>query len=194
VLVLFSRKHTNPPIYMSLNGRLMPVVPKFRYLAVVFDGKLLWGAHVCYIQQKCFKRIKFLRSMAKVSWGHADLIQGSDSVSFGGWVHCQMAGTHMLKLEIVQYRSLKIYLGLMQSTHVQTLEVIGGVPPLRMRFSMLHHGYLISTFSIAGHPHQQKLAKLSRLNSPKIVREFNEVEGYNLEPVRSVYEYPLGAV
>jgi hypothetical protein len=32
------------------------------------------------------------------------------------------------------------------------------------------------------------------LNSPKIVREFNVVEGYNLKPVRSVYEYLLGAL
>jgi hypothetical protein len=32
------------------------------------------------------------------------------------------------------------------------------------------------------------------LNSPKIVGEFNVVEGYNLEPVRSVYEYPLEAL
>jgi hypothetical protein len=69
-----------------------------------------------------------------------------------------------------------------QSTHVQTLEIIGGVPALRMRFST------------AGHPLRQELAALSRLNSPKIVREFNVVEGYILEPVRSVYEYPLEAL
>jgi hypothetical protein len=102
-----------------------------------------------------------------------------------------MAGTHMLKLERVQYRCLRIALDLLQSTDFQTLEVIGGVPPLGMRFSMLNHGHLISGFSTAGHPLRQELAALSRLNSPKIVRVFNVVEGYNLEPVRSVYEYPL---
>jgi hypothetical protein len=64
----------------------------------------------------------------------ADFIQRSDSFIAVD----QMAGTHMLKLERVQYRCLKIALGLMQSTHVQTLEVIGGVPQLRMRFSILN--------------------------------------------------------
>jgi hypothetical protein len=64
-----------------------------------------------------------------------------------------------------------MYFGLMQSTHVQTLEVIGGVPPLRMRFSMLSHDYLIST-GTGSH---------FKLNSPKIVREFNVVKGYNLK-------------
>jgi hypothetical protein len=105
-----------------------------------------------------------------------------------------VTGTHMLKLEGVQYCCLKIAIGLIQSTHVQAFEVIGGVPPLRMRISMLNHEYLISAFFTAGHPLRQELAALSRLNSPKIVRELSVVEGYNLEPVRSVYEYPLGAL
>jgi hypothetical protein len=100
-------------------------------------------------------------------------------------VYFRMASTHMLKLQRVQYHCLRIALGLMQSDHVQTLEVIGGVPPLRMRFSMLNHKNLISAFSTDGHSLKQELAALSRLNSPKIIREFNVVEGFNMEPVCS---------
>jgi hypothetical protein len=40
-LVLFARTHTNPPINVSLNGLFMPVMHNYRYLGVVFDGKLL---------------------------------------------------------------------------------------------------------------------------------------------------------
>jgi hypothetical protein len=58
-VVLFSRKHINPSVYVTLNGHGMPVVPKFRYFGVVFDGKLLWSAHVHYLQQKCYKRLYF---------------------------------------------------------------------------------------------------------------------------------------
>jgi hypothetical protein len=60
----------------------------------------------------------------------------------------------------------------MQFTHVETLEVLGGVPPLRLRFSMLNHRYLISAFSTGGHP-LRWLEMLSRLNSTKMVREFD---------------------
>jgi hypothetical protein len=35
---------------------------------------------------------------------------------------------------------------------------------------------------------------LSKLNSTKIVREFDMVGYYDLEPVRSVYDYPLEAL
>jgi hypothetical protein len=47
----------------------------------------------------------------------------------------------------VEVCCLRIALGWMQSTHVQTLEVIGVVPSLRLRFSMLNHKYLISAQS-----------------------------------------------
>jgi hypothetical protein len=149
-LVLFSRKHTNPSVCVTLNGQCMPVVPKFRYLGVVFDRKLLWGAHL----QNCCKRIIFLPSMAGVPWGaHPDrmlmLYRGliRSVLEYGCIAFDRMAATHMLKLEGIQYRCLRIALGFMQSTHVQTLEVIGGVAPLRMWFSMLNHKYLISAFS-----------------------------------------------
>jgi hypothetical protein len=77
----------------------------------------------------------------------------------------RMADTHMLKLKRLQYRCLRIMQS-MQSTHVQTFEIIGGVPPLSMRYSMLNHGYLISAFSTPGQPLRQELVALSRLNSP----------------------------
>jgi hypothetical protein len=64
-----------------------------------------------------------------------DVVQESDSVlKYGCIAFDQMAATHMLKLERIQYRCMRIALGLMQSTHIQTLEVIGGVPTLRLPF------------------------------------------------------------
>jgi hypothetical protein len=93
-----------------------------------------------------------------------------------------------------QYRCLRIALGLMQSTHFQTLEVIGGVPPLRLRFSMLNHKYLVSACSTGGHPLRRLFAMLSRLNSTKMVREFDMVGDYDLEPVHLVYDNALEAL
>jgi hypothetical protein len=147
----YSNRFTLNPI---VSVTVFPVVPNIRYLGVVLDGKLLCREHVCYIQQKCFKIINFLRDphpsvMLVLYKGLIRSVLEDGCIAFD-----RMAGTHthMLKLERLQYRCLRIALGLMQSTYVQTLEVIGGVPPLRMRFSMLNQGYLISAFSSAGHP------------------------------------------
>jgi hypothetical protein len=64
----------------------------------------------------------------------------------------------------------------MQSTHVQTLEVISGVPPLRFRFSMLNHKYLNLVVWTGGHPFRWLLMKLSGLNSTKMVQEYGMVD------------------
>jgi hypothetical protein len=85
----------------------------------------------------------------------------------------------------------RIALRLMQSSHVQTLEVIGGVPLLRLKFSMLNHKYLIWGFLTARHRLGKLLSMLLGLNFTKMVRRFGVVDDYDLEPVHSVYNYPL---
>ncbi len=152
-LVLFSRKHTNPEVRIDLNGAQVKISNSFRYLGVVFDRKLLWNDHVELIQQKCLKRINLLRNMAGVSWGaHPDtmlvLYKGliRSVLDYGCIAFDRAADTHLLKLERIQYRSLRIALGLMQSTHVQTVEVIAGVEPLRLRISMLNQWFLTAVF------------------------------------------------
>jgi hypothetical protein len=73
---------------------------------------------------------------------------------------------NMLKLERIQYRLLKIALGLMQSTHDW----------------IIRNSY---------RPFWRLLAVMSGLNSLKMVREFGMVDDYYLKLVRSVYDYPL---
>jgi hypothetical protein len=82
-----------------------------------------------------------LFAIYSMSWGaHPDMmfilyLELIRSVlKYGCIAFDQLAATHMLKLERIQYRCLRIALGLMQSTHIQMLEVIGGVPTLRLPF------------------------------------------------------------
>jgi hypothetical protein len=70
--------------------------------------------------------------MAGISWGaHPDvmviLYKGliRSVLEYSCIAFDRMAGTHMLKLVRIQYRWLRIAVGLMQSTNVQTLELIG---------------------------------------------------------------------
>jgi hypothetical protein len=53
-------------------------------------------------------------------------------LEYGCLAFNRMAEVHMIKLERIQYRCLRIALGLMLSTHVQAVEVIAGVEPLRL--------------------------------------------------------------
>jgi hypothetical protein len=105
-----------------------------------------------------------------------------------------MADIHMLKLERIQYRCLRIALGLMQSTHVLTVEVIAGVVPLRMRFSLLSQKFLTSVYAREAHPLKQKLLTLQSLDSLKIIREFSIVKSFNISLNSSIYNLPFDAL
>jgi hypothetical protein len=127
--------------------------------------------------------------MASVSWGaHPDIMlmlyKGlvRSILEYGCLAFDRMADNYMLKLERIQYRCLRIALGLMQSTHVQTVEIIAGVEPLRLRYSMLNQKYLTKVVSSAIHPLKQKLSELHSMGSPKIIREFSIISSLNINP------------
>jgi hypothetical protein len=56
-------------------------------------------------------------------------------LEYGSVCFTNMARTHMLGLERVQYRALRIALGLMGSTPNNCLGVLSGIPPLAERFA-----------------------------------------------------------
>jgi RNase H len=82
----------------------------------------------------------------------------------------------------------------MQSTHVQTVEVIAGVEPLRLRYSMPNERYLVSAFSRGSSILSQKLATLQSLRSPKMIRKFSIVQDMNIQPNISNYNRPFDAL
>jgi hypothetical protein len=63
----------------------------------------------------------------------------------------EMARTHFLKLERLQYRGLRIALGLMQSTPNNSLGVLSGVSPLAEKCMYLNYRYLVTVFHKHGH-------------------------------------------
>jgi hypothetical protein len=105
--------------------------------------------------------------MAGVSWGSTPRCE-VDFVPNGCYAHVEVEKDSVSLFEDSSW------------THFQKLEVISGVPPLRFMFSMLNHKYLISALSTGGgHPLRRLLAVLSRLNSPKKVRELHMVGDYD---------------
>jgi hypothetical protein len=80
-----------------------------------------------------------------------------------------MAKTHMLSLERVQYRSLRIALGLIRSTPNNCLGVLGGIPPLAERFTYLNFSYFVAAFYRLGHPLRERLEVLGALNMGRCI-------------------------
>jgi hypothetical protein len=90
-------------------------------------------------------------------------------LEYGSVCYAEMAKTHMLLLERIQYRALRISMGLMGSTSNNSLGVLSGIPPLRHRMFYLNFRYLVNTFQKNGHPFRDKLEKLNDLGSQKFL-------------------------
>jgi ribonuclease HI len=196
--VLFTRKSSqlSPPLY--INNNPITISKQFKYLGVIFDRGLNWNAHAGYIQKRCKMRINFMKSIAGTSWGsHPDVLlllyKGlvRSVLEYGCFCFAEMAETHIKKLERIQWRGLRIALGLMQSTHTGTVEILSGIEPLDLRFSYLNSKLLVNAFSKSGHPLKQKLEKLSDLASRKLPRDFPTVSSLGVTLTESYTQFSL---
>jgi hypothetical protein len=69
----------------------------------------------------------------------------------------------MLGLERVQYRALRVALGLMGSTPNKCLGVLSGIPQLAGRFTYFNFRYLVAAFCRLGHPLRMRLGVLGTI-------------------------------
>jgi hypothetical protein len=86
-----------------------------------------------------------------------------------------MAKTHMLDLERVQYRALRIALGLMGSTPNNCLGVLIGIPILAERFANLNFRYLVAAFYRMGHLLRERIEMLGALNMGRCIKGYSDV-------------------
>jgi hypothetical protein len=105
-----------------------------------------------------------------------------------------MANTHMLGLERVQYWALRIALGLMRSTPNNCLGVLGGIPPLAVRFAYLNFRYLVAAFYRLGHPLRDRLGVLGALNMGCCIKGYSDVLSLDIVPSESFTWHELPAL
>lgn len=152
--VVFTKKRMVPDFPLLLANHPLKISKSFKYLGVVFDSKSTWNLHVKYISGKCKKRINFLRTIAGVRWGAHPIILLSlykttirSILEYGAFAFMNLARTHKIRLDRLQWRSLRIAMGLMTSTHTGTLEVQAGILPLDLRWKELSLKMRIKSFA-----------------------------------------------
>jgi hypothetical protein len=68
---------------------------------------------------------------------------------------------HMRRLQRIQWRAERICIGLMRSTHVLSVEILAGLPPIRQRLSFLNERFKISAMV---KPNDLLMVKLEELH------------------------------
>jgi hypothetical protein len=115
-------------------------------------------------------------------------------LKYGSVCYTGMAGTHMLLLERVQYRALRISMDLMVSTPNNSLGALSGILPLRHILFYHNFRYLVNTFQKNGHPLRDRLEKLYDLSPQKCLIPFHEVSGLDIQPEVGYTRHELGAI
>jgi hypothetical protein len=86
-----------------------------------------------------------------------------------------MAETNMLRLVRVQYRGIRLALGLVCSTPNNSLGVLIGIPPLPEKFVYLNSRYLVAVFYWLGHPLREKLRDLGTMKINRFIQGYSNV-------------------
>jgi hypothetical protein len=113
-VMLFSRKHERPPILVGIGSHFLPQATTFKYLEVFFECGLRWSTQTKYVKRRCLQRINLLKALASVSCMLL-LYRGlfGSVLEYGSVCYAGMARIHMSLLERIQYRALRISMGLM---------------------------------------------------------------------------------
>lgn len=187
--VVFTKKYKVPIFRLHINHLPLNCVKTFTYLGVVFDDKCLWKDHVNYITKKCAKRVNFLRMVSGSYWGaHPSTLLNvykstiCSILEYGAFAFQFLAKTHRLRLERIQWRALRVCLGMMTSTHTRTLEVQAGILPLELRWKELHLKFLCKSLAGPNQILQQSIETcLSTKPDHQIAEIFNKVRDLNIQ-------------
>lgn len=202
--ILFSRKHNPSQWNINLDGLSLAQKDVIKYLGVHFNRKLNWSSHVKNIVVNCRKRLNLLRCLCGIKWGaHPDALLTiykcfiRPLLEYGCACFSVIPKTLLLRLERIQYCALRISMGLMQSTHTKTLEMLGGVLPLNVRFDFLNYRYINGLYFKSNHSLISRLEILSSITNvmkvlPVFIKVQNSMEGNS--NYEDIYEFKREAL
>nr|CAH7728846.1 unnamed protein product [Callosobruchus chinensis] len=117
-----------------------PVVDQYKYLGIILDKKLLWTKHIQYVKQRCEKGLNLLRAVTKTKWG-ADTCTSltfyrsyiRSVIDYGSTVYGMSSNTNLLVIDRIQYKAIRICLGVIKSSPCCALLAEAQEPPLKFR-------------------------------------------------------------
>jgi hypothetical protein len=156
---------------------VLPQTACFKYLGIFIDAGLRWSCHakmppkskLMEIGGRCFLGSAYVLFDTTLYRGLIGSVLEYGSVCF-----TNMARTHMMGWERVQYRALRIALGLMGPTP-NCLGVLSGIPPLAERFAYLNFRCLVAALYQLGHPLRERFAVLGMLNMGRCIIGFSSM-------------------
>lgn len=159
--------------HFSLNILREPIACSWapRFFGVYLELELNWKAHIANLENRVIPRINALKAIAGIRWGaHPAVLL----TIYKGFIRsvldwaCQIFhpidDKLLLKMNRLQYASLRAVLGLMRTTPTNVLLDISGEQPLITRWQFLLDKFLCRIIAHKSHPLNSILDSIIQLS------------------------------
>lgn len=149
-ILFFTRHRLSEDKAVTFSDIEIPITRQYKYLGVILDNKLTWSKHIEYLKGKCERGMNILKCVTKTKWG-ADSNTALTFyrcyiraiLDYGCVLYGSASNTNLLKVDRIQYKAIRICLGIMRSSPCQAILVEAKEPPLNLRREFLANKFLI---------------------------------------------------
>ena len=148
----------NDPV-LKLDGVEIPVVDQYKFLGVIFDRKLSFIPHINYLKAKCHKALQLLRVVAHTDWGadKSTLLKLYKSLvlsklDYGCFIYGSARKSYLRCLDSIHHLGLRLALGALRTSPVESLYVESNEAPLSLRREKLALQYYTKLQSCPSNP------------------------------------------
>ena len=138
---------------------IFPVVDQYKFLGVIFDRKLSLIPHINYLKAKCHKALQLLRVVAHTDWGadkstllklYKSLVRSK--LDYGCFIYGSARKSYLRCLDSIHHLGLRLALGALRTSPVESLYVEANEAPLILRREKLALQYFTKLQSCPSNP------------------------------------------
>ena len=168
-----SRKlHLDPEL--TLDGVQIEVVPKFKFLGLLFDSKLSFIPHINNLSNKCHKALNLLRVVLLRLY--RTLVRSK--LDYGCIVYGSARQSYLQKLDFIDNQGLRLALGAFRTSPVNSLYAEANEPSLNFRRKKLSLQYYLKLKS--NHDNPTHKAVFEPLYKDEFLKRENVIPPFNL--------------
>ena len=137
----------------------IPVVDQYKFLGIIFDRKLSFIPHIYYLKAKCQKALQLLRIVAHTDWGadkltllrlYRSLVRSK--LDYGCFIYGSARKSYLRCLDSIHHLGLRLALGALRTSPVESLYVEANEAPLSLRRERLALQYYTKLQSCPSNP------------------------------------------
>ena len=155
----FCKHQRCPDPELYIGNTPIEVVPKYKFLGVIFDKKHTYKYHISDLKVSCMKANNILKVVSHQSWGadrttklrlYRILIR--QKLDYGSIIYGNTKESLLKPLRVVQNSALRISLGAFCTSPIISLEVEANEPPMVLRREQLAMMYMMKIKAVPNNP------------------------------------------